>query len=318
MRGPCALLLVLLGLAAGVGPAAGAPLRADSPAARAVIRECAQRAKPDLVGMDALRADCPTLAAAIEALGLAAHLPQDWKEQVTADALADWSALADRYDGPTAPVPLPDSSRLQTIAQFLRPPPEPPNWWERFKTWVGSWFDPERGQWPDWLRWPTQWRPGNAILYSVMGLLLIAAAVVIAMELRAAGVFGAGRRRRAPSKGSATGTPTNSPHWQEPEEIDEPVDQLRPERMLRVLVAALTKSHRLERDRDLTCRELITAARFDTTSQREVFASVALLAEQILYGDPRRTPTLGDRKLGQSARGLYGELLAAPAGQPAK
>src|SRR5882724_962813 len=206
MRRPCVLLLVLLGLAAG------APLRADSPAARAVIRECAQRAKSDLVGMDALRADCPTLATAIEALGLAAHLPQDWKEQVTAGDLADWSALADRYAGSAAPVPLAGSSRLQTIARFLRPPPEPPNWWERFKTWVGSWFDPERGQWPDWLRWPTQWRPGNAILYSVMGLVLIAAAVVIAMELRAAGVFGAGRRRRAPSKGSATGTPTNSPH----------------------------------------------------------------------------------------------------------
>jgi hypothetical protein len=131
-------------------------------------------------------------------------------------------------------------------------------------------------------------------------------------------VFGAGRRRRAPPKRSATDTPTNSPHWQEPEEIDEPVEQLRAERMLRVLVAALTKSHRLERDRDLTCRELITAARFDTTAQREIFASVALLAEQILYGDPRHETTLNDQKLGQSARGLHGELLAAPAGQPSK
>jgi hypothetical protein len=312
------LLLVLLGPAAGVGLAAGAPLRADSPAARAVIRECAKRAKPDLVGMDALRADCPTLAKAIQDLGLTAHLPQDWEEDVAASDLADWSALADRYDGSAAPpMPLPDSSRLQTIARFLRPPPEPPNWWERLKTWVVSWFDPERGQWPDWLRWPAQWRPGNAILYGVMGLVLIAAAVVIAMELRAAGVFGAGRRRRAPPKRSATDIPTNSAHWQEPGRIDEPVEQLGPERLLRVLVAALTKSHRLERDRDLTCRELITAARFDTTAQREIFAGVALLAEQILYGDPRRPP-LNDRKLGQSARGLYGELLAAPAGQPSK
>jgi hypothetical protein len=85
-----------------------------------------------------------------------------------------------------------------------------------------------------------------------------------------------------------------------------------------VLVAALTKSRRLERDRDLTCRELITAARFDTTAQREIFASVALRAEQILYGDSERAPTLNDQKLGQSARALYGELLAAPAGQPSK
>lgn len=311
MRGPCALLLVLLGLAAG------APLRADSPSAREVVRDCARRAKPDLVGMDALRADCPTLAAAIEDLGLSAHLPKGWKEQVTAGDLADWSALADRYDGSAGHAPPPDSSRLKTIARFLQPPPELPNWWERFKTWVWNWFDPQRGQWPDWLRWPERWRPGNALLYSVMGLVLIAAAVVIAMELRAAGVWGAGRRRRVPPRRSATGTPTHSPQRQEPEEIDEPVEQLRPERLLRVLVAALTKSHRLERDRDLTCRELITAARFDTTAQREIFASVALLAEQTLYGDPQRVPTLNEQ-LGQCARGLYGELLAAPAGQSSK
>ena len=312
MRRPGALLLIVLGLAAG------APLRADSPAPREVLRDCAQRAKPDLVGMDALRADCPTLTTAIEALGLPAHLPQDWKKQVTPSDLADWSALADRYDGSAAQVPPPDSVRLQTIARFLRPPPEPPNWWERFKTWVGSWLDPERGQWPDWLRWPARWRPGKALLYGVVVLVLIAAAVVIAMELRAAGVFGAGRRRRVPPKRPATATPAHSPHWQEPEEIDEPVEQLPPERLLRLLVAALTKSHRLERDRDLTCRELITAARFDTTAQREIFAGVALLAEQMLYGDPRRAPRSNDQKLGQSARGLYGELLAAPAGQPSK
>jgi hypothetical protein len=176
MRRPCALLLVVLGLASG------APLRAEPPAAREVIRDCARRAKPDLVGMDALRTDCPQLATAIEDLGLTAHLPQGWKKRVDTEVLEDWSALADRYDRSGAPVPLPDSARLQTIAGSLRPPPELPNWWERFKTWMGSWLDPERGQWPDWLRWPERWRPGNTVLYGVMVLVLIAALVVIAME----------------------------------------------------------------------------------------------------------------------------------------
>jgi hypothetical protein len=308
MRRPCVLLLVLLGLVAGT------PLRADSLAAREAIRDCARRAKPDLVGMDELRADCPTLAKAIEELGLTAYLPQDWRDQVTAGDLADWSALVERYE--RSAVPLPDSSRLQTIARFLQPPPEPPNWWERFKTWLGSWLDPERGQWPQWLRWPTQWRPGKSVLYGVMGLVLIAAAVVIGMELRAAGVLAPGRRRRASAGRSLTGAPTHSAYSQEAAQINEPLEQLLPERLLRVLVAALTKSHRLERDRDLTCRELIAAARFDTTAQREIFASIALRAEQRLYGDPQRAPALNDQELGQSARGLYGELLAAPAGQP--
>jgi hypothetical protein len=312
MRGSCALLLVILGLAAG------APLRANSPTWHEVIRDCAKRAKPDLVGMDALRADCPTLEKAIEELGLPFHLPEDWKKQVTPADLDDWNALADRYDRTAAPVPPPDSARLQTIARLLRPPQPPPTWWERLKTWVRNWIDPEHGQWPDWLRWPTQWRPGNAVLYSLTGLVLIAAAVVIAMELRAAGVFGAGRRRRVLPKRPATNTHTALANPEEPTLMDEAGGQLRPERLLRLLVTALTKSHRLERDRDLTCRELISAARFDTPAQREIFATVALLAEQMLYDDPGRAAPLNDETLGQSARGLYGELLAAPAGQPAK
>jgi hypothetical protein len=312
MRGPCALLLVILGLAAG------APLRADSSTAREVVRDCAQRAKPDLVGMEALRADCPTLAKAIEDLGLAAHLDVNWKKRVTPRVLSDWSALADRYDEAAAPVPPSDSVRLQTIARLLRPPQPPPTWWERLKTWVRNWLDPEHGQWPAWLRWPTQWRPGNGLLYCLAALVLIAALVVIAIELRAAGVIGAGRRRRTLAKRPATNTYTASEPLDDPTLLQEIGGPLRPERLLRLLVSALTKSHRLERDRDLTCRELITAAQFDTPAQREIFSTVALLAEQTLYDDPSRAPAIPEATLGQSARGLYGELLAAPAGQLTK
>ena len=311
LRRPCALLLVLLGLAAG------APLKAEAPTAREVIRDCAKRAKPELVGMEALRADCPALAQAIEDLGLGAHLPRNWKKQVRAADLADWSALADRYDGSGAPVSPPDSRRLQTIAGTLQPPPEAPNWWERFKSWVASWLDPEGGQWPGWLHWPSRLRPTKPFLYVLVGLVLITAAVVVAIELRAAGVFGPGRRRKGPAR-PATGASIDSGRWQAPEEIPGSIEQLRPEHLLRVLVTALTQSQRLERDRDLTCRELITAARFDTAAQRQIFANVALQAEQILYGDPQRAATPGDRELGQSAQGLYGELLAAPAGRPSK
>jgi hypothetical protein len=283
-----------------------------------MIRVCSQRAKPDLVGLDALRADCPALATAIEDLGLTAHLPQDWKEQVTASDLADWSALADRYDESAPPAPLPDYSRLRTIAETLKPPPELPNWWERFKTWLAAWIDSESMQWPGWLRWPDRLRPGKGVLYGLMIIVLIAAAVVIAMELRAAGVLGAGRRRRTRPMRPATVTSASARRWDEFAEIDQPIEQLRPEHLLRVLVAALTRSHRLERDRDLTCRELITAARFDTAEQRAIFANVALRAEQTLYADPQRVPTLNDPELGQSAQGLYGELLAANAGRPSK
>jgi hypothetical protein len=310
MRKPRVLLLVLLGLAAGT------PLRADTPAARATIRDCAQRAAPDLVGMEDLGPACPKLAAAIEELGLSAHLPSDWKEDVAAGDLTDWGALVDRYDVSAPPVLLADSSRLQTIARALQAPPESLSWWQRLKAWMSHWLEPEQRQWPDWLRWPTRWRPGKPLLYSVIALVLIGAAALVVMELRAAGVVGANRRRRAPPGRAVTGTSAHAARWSDAEPVDEPFEGLRSERLLRVLVAALTRSHRLEHDRDLTCRELIAAARFDTAAQREVFASVALRAEQVLYGDPRRAPILSDQELGRSARGLYGELLAAPAGQP--
>lgn len=312
MRRPCTLLLIWLGCLA-----AGAPLKANARTARDVIVECAQRAKADVVGMNALRATCPNLATAIGALGLTPHLPQGWKDHVTAAALVDWTALADRYDGSAAPSSLPDSSRLQTIAALLRPPPEPLNWWQRLKSWLESGFDPNRGQWPDWLHWPSQWRPGKAFLYSVMGLVLIGAAVVIAMELHAGGVFGGASRRHRTRLQRAAAAALKHP-WQESEETHEPTEQLPPQRLLRVLVAALNKSHRLERDRDLTCRELITAACFDTPAQREIFAGVAILAERALYGDPRGTPPSPDEKLHQSARALCAQLLAASAGQRSK
>jgi hypothetical protein len=311
MRGPCALLLVILGLTAG------APLRADSPAARVVIHDCAQRAKASLVGMEALGSACPELADAIATLELGAHLPGDWQDRVTPQALADWSALADRYERTVAPAPLPDSSRLETIARQLRPPPPPLTSWERLKAWVKSWLDPERRQWPDWLRWPDRWQPGKAWLVGLTAVVLIAALVVILMELRAARVLGAGRRRRAPLGRSPTNTHTVFGESEEAPQFDTAGGQLNPDRLLRLLVTALTRSHRLERDRDLTCRELITAARFDTEAQRETFTTVALLAEQQLYDEPGRAP-LQDATLGQRARGLHGELLAASAGQTAK
>ena len=310
-RRQCALLLVLLGLAAD------APLQADSPSARTLIHDCAQRAKASLRGIEALRAACPAIGTAIEDLGLVAVLPADWKARVSPRAMADWSALANRYAEP-ALSPLPPPSSLRTIAMQLRPPPMPATWWERFKTWVASWPSAAPGRWPDWLRFLPSWRPGASLLYGLMCLAMIAAAAVVVIELRAAGVFGAGQRRTRPPRRSVTALPATAEEPIGPADVDGAPEHLRPVVLLRLLVAALTRSHRLGHDRDLTCRELIKAAHLDTTEQLETFATVALLAEQVLYGDPRHAPLpLNDAVMG-NARGLYGQLLAAPAEEPVR
>ncbi len=305
----CALVLWLLVLSAG------APLRADPVATRALIKQCTQQARPALRGIQALRADCPAIDTAIADLGLAALLPADWSKRVGPHSLADLSALADRY-AQQPPGPSPSPSSLRTIAQSMQLPAEAPSWWERLKTWLASWLDSDRGRWPDWLR--SLHLSPTAVRWFVYGsgvLVILTAVIVVVRELRAAGVFGSQRRRA--SVRAAPMAPSNIVE-RAPIDIDAAPEHLRPVILLRLLVTALTRSHRLERDGVLTCRELISAARFDTPAQREIFMSVALSAEQVLYGDPRRTSLPLDSDLLGNARGLYGQLVAAPAEQPAR
>jgi hypothetical protein len=312
MEWRAALVLGLLGLAAG------APLQADSLAARTLIHDCTQRADPSVRGIEALRTDCPAVGAALEGLGIAALLPKDWRARLTPRALEDLNALSDRYAQPV-PSMLPNVSSLQAIARHLEAPPTSDTWWGRLRSWLASWLGSDRNRWPDWLRSLPYWRlAARILLYGAIALVLIAAATVVAMELRSAGVFEPGRRRTSPSgRPASDARPTARPSTISAD-IDAVAEQARPEALLRLLVAALIRSHRLERDGVLTCRELITAARFDTKAQREVFTNVALLAEQVLYGDPLRAgASLTDELLG-AARGLYAQLAAVPAEQPSR
>jgi len=307
----CALLLGVLGLIPG------APISAAEPhAPRTLSTECAQRIDPGLRGLDALRAACPALESDLEALGLTALLPEDWKTHISPHALTDLSALTDRYTQRTERE-LPDPASLQRIARQLEAPAGVPSWWERLKSWLASWLDSDRNRWPAWLRSLRLSRGAAlALVFGSVALVVIAAAVVVARELRAAGAFGLRRAQRAQSAGIQPTAVTERSLTSM--DIDAAPEHLRPVILLRLLVAALARSNRLEREGVLTCRELIAAARFDTPAQREIFANVALSAEQVLYGELRRkADPSGDVMLG-NARGLYAQLTAAAAGQPAR
>lgn len=297
--------------------AAGTPLRADPLTARTVLNQCAQHVDAKRRGIEVLRAECPGVDAALEDLGLVVLLPSDWKKWISPRALADLSVLEERYDQQGSGSSL-DPAGLRTIAQRLSPPPSSGSWWERFKTWLASWLESDRNRWPDWMRYlPNLGVGARYFVYGSAALLLIAVAAVIAVELRAAGMLGLRRRRARPGRPSA-GAPALMEASVSPTDLDATPEHLRSVILLRLLVAALTRSHRIERDGVLTCRELIRAARFDTPTQRDIFASVALSAERVLYGDPRRTPVPLHGDLVSGARTLYGELVAAAAEQPAK
>jgi hypothetical protein len=308
MQRRCALLLVLLGLASG------APLHAAPLAARTVIQDCAAHADPDEHGIEALGAACPGLAAAIQELRLDALLPADWKRRISAATLSDLDALADRYGQRALPAPL-DPSRLQTIARLLPAPARPPQFaWVLFWRWVMGWL---ALHWPAWLR--PHWTAGaglvGALAYVLVALLLATAVAIVIIELRAAGLLG-GRPQRASTGRLVPRQLETTESGLGPLDIEAAAPRLRPVLLLRWLVAALTRSQRLTHEQDLTCRELVTAARFDTSAQRELFTRIALHAEQALYGDAGHGgPPLKEALLGD-ARDLHRELLAAPLASP--
>ncbi len=335
-----AVLLGLLGLAAGSsgaaataarhdasapGSATGGPARASDPSADAtaahdLIARCAQEADAKVRGLDALRSACPGIEGAVQDLGLDALLPADWSKQASARALADLDGLVERYAGPAPTLRL-SVSRLQAIAAGLKPPPAPPSLWDRIGAWIRSWLGSASAGSSGWLRFLPHWSIGarlQRLLFAALaGLILIAVGAFIAVEMRAAGL-GAIRRRPQPAdRRSGIGDGASPERPEDLAELDSAAPRQQPALLLRILVQALTRAHRLGRDRDLTCRELIAQARFDTAQQREDFGEVALLAERALYGSPDARPTALPDELLSGARALHAQLLAAPAGAPA-
>jgi hypothetical protein len=322
MRTRRAVLLGLLGLAAGSAVAAGTPTPADVTAAHTTIAQCARRAGSTLRGLDALRRACPGVAGAVRNLGLDAFLPVDWVTQVSAPALADLEALAERYSAPAPALRL-SASRLQAIAAGLKPPPSPPSLWERIRAWIRSWLGSRSESSSSWLRFLPHWNIGPRLarlLFVILaGLVVIAAGVLVAIELRAAGLVGAARRPRTATWRSSARRSTTEMASSGFADLDSAAPHERPALLLGLLVQALTRSNRLRHDRDLTCRELIAQARFDTGRQRASFGLVALLAERALYGGPQAAAAaaLPDEVL-SAARALHAELLSTPAaGAPA-
>ena len=308
----CAVLLVLLGLAAA------RPLFAAAPDSHAAIERCAREADASLRGLEALSRSCPGIEAAVHGLGLDALLPEDWRKTASARALASLAALAERYAAPVPQAGL-DGARLKVIARALEPPPAPPSMWERLKRWIRDWLEPKTEGASSWLRFMPNWhissRLARLIFEALAALIILGVAALVVYELKASGLIGARRHRRSPRGASPGATPTGEGSL-DLDALDFAVPRERPALLLRVLVRALTRSRRLRHDRDLTCRELISQARFDTPRQREQFEEVALLAERALYGDPALAPEAVPDDVLTAARVLHAELLAAPRLEP--
>lgn len=296
------LLRVLAALAAACCTCAGAqssrPAR-PAPSARAVLEACVEQAGASLRGLEDLGEACPGIDVAIEDLHLDAQLPADWQQHVSTGALSDWRALADRYDprGPAAR--LPEPARLRDIARGMpRQVIRQPTLWEQARGWFMAWLDKHfNGQ-------GTQ-RVISVLVLGLLGLAVLGAAVMVYLELRASGVRG----RRA-GVGKAARTDAQTPQEQPGIDLAAAPPRLRPVLLLRMLVTVLTRARRLEDERVLTCRELVSSARFDVEGQRERFAALTVLAERGLYGDPLKEPPPNQDAVLAEARPLEAQLRA--------
>jgi hypothetical protein len=281
------------------------PLQAQPLSAQGVVNRCAG-VSTALTGLSALRKACPGLEAALDQLGLTAQLPSGWSKTLSAGGLADLRALLQRYSG-SPPSQPPRAATLRFIAAALIPPTPPPTWWDRVREWIQQRADALF----EWLRSlhpsAAHSRLAKIGFYAFMVLLLALVAIVLGLELRGAGLIRA--RRRAPPRGGAGVSFGAAPLEAKSADADWTRLRDQPARILRLLVEALTRAHRLEHDRHLTCRELEAQARLDTEIERQGFVRVARLAERELYGPPGGTVLPEDTL--REMRTLHARLLAA-------
>ena len=263
------------------------PVGAEPPTAREVISHCASQGNTTLTGMSDLDTACLGIAKALDQLGVTALLQSGWSKSLTASELADLDALIRRYSGSPSSGP-PESAMLRSFAARLAPPPPPATWSDRIKAWIRRWTAPLR----QWLRSAhpeaAHSRGVRAAFYALIALLFAAIAAALTLELRGSGLrrpLRRGVRPRRPTVGPSSrepvGSATDEPDWARLHE--------QPARVLRLLIDALARSHRLERERHLTCGELEVQARLDTDVERAGFVKVARLAEREVYGPPGST-----------------------------
>ena len=255
-----------------------------------IVRDCAAKTPAQVSGVKNLNAACPGLEDALRALELDRMLFDGWRERLNRDSLRDVARLADGYGG-SMPAASPEVSALKGVLESLarEQTPMPKSWWDAFRAWLDSWLKSHDVDSLSWLdRWLERIRQSatvlNAILYSLIGMVLIAAAWVVVNELKAAGLIGSERNKAeaAALDANAAGVGARA------EEPIAPADRLRG--LLALLVKRLVQAGRLTGERSLTHRELVLRSAFDGESQRAVFAGVAQAAESFLYGAQSGSP----------------------------
>jgi hypothetical protein len=208
----------------------------------------------------------------------------------------------------------PLTATLAPVLQALPGSAQPASWWQRLKLWLSERLGARApAALPTWLgEWLERLTPGELLQlilrHVLVGGLVIAAALIVVRELRAAGV-------RLPWPWSARGR-RGAAQDAVPEAPDATALQAlrcaplaeRPGLLFRLVVARFVAGGRLPADRSLTHRELRERARLDD-AERATWRQLTALAERQVYA-PGVAPPADAAALLDEAERLW---LAAPA-----
>jgi hypothetical protein len=235
------------------------------------------------VGIRELDSACPQIEQTLQSLGLDRVLYDGWRQRLSSHGLDDLSNIVRRYSE-SQRRESPDIAPLAQILQSLKQQQTPAikSWWDAAKDWLRDWLRHSNSA---LARWLNEWLEhldvsGHAldrVIYFLMALIVIAAIVVVAREIRVSS-----RARRAAQRITAP-----EPDLQATE-VSVRARQLAGVReLLQLLIERLLATGRLAAAGSLTHRELVVLSVFDSDEQRKVFAGIASEAESSLYGPER-------------------------------
>jgi len=281
--------------AAGPTPGAARPAPIAVPIAAAAMPDidaCVARLDPQLdIGYDRIAARCPDLMRQLESGPWAPWLPRGWNEpgnDLSAGSLKEFRTLVDRESSSHDPLDSPDLRSLQPILTALAGTHNDTGW-SRFKSWLRSIL--ERREQPTDESWFSRMVSHvgisqsviRLITYVALGAVVVVAGMIVANELRTAGLLSKRRRTTRKRRADASGD-TSEGSW---DGIEQASLNEKPRLLLELIVRRLTQRGLLPPAGALTVRELTRVASLPEPDDQSRLAELALAAERVRYGDAR-------------------------------
>jgi len=254
------------------------------------VEHCRARLDPQIdIGFERIVARCPDLARRLEQNELAAWLPEGWKDtgnNLSAGSLQELAVLMRREIVTHSSRPAPDVQRLHTVLTEIGQAPERrDSLWKRLRLWMSQVLtSSEESSDDDWIpRFVNRIGLPQTVIelvsYVALGSIITLGLVILANELRAAGVFRRSRERKAavvPNQPALI----SQMSWSDVERADA-ADK--PRVVLELIIDRLMRAHLLPPARSLTNRELARVVRLPSDKDQERLCALALTAERMRY-----------------------------------